>query len=488
MNCWFYLALIFLSPPLSVAGENSKNSIKDTSCQVAYVKFTDKLTSEKTKYLTVLSDEAISSLRKSIRDHRDRLRYFITTKIRKETYPVVALDDATPLKAWIFSKSCKGSEIPKNPPFAIEEVQAEIDQLVGSVKKFSEQFYSKVDEIAELSARLEYIQNNKSALLEEINRTDGYANIPLIKSNKNGATTVVLDNDYFGSKDELERYIRDLRSKIKSYTAEKRFYGMNGFEQMLFEQQVNIKRLETYKREITRELSNMKDKPIAPKLSKTVDGLNSVFTNSASQEVKKEYASPNWVKNRLGWTQLGAELKIAFVSPATKIKDRFLNEKTMDYLASMAQNDRTRIGYSSMASGTSVIQRTRWGRVLAPTVTASGALTYGVGHVTSAMGFDKAEKEACAFLESDEDTYRCTLEFIEAKHWIRSAAGDLTGRNLLDIENDPELQAEVLGVYDEIMKIRSEWLSNNKFKPSLKKIDDWVKKKRGDVISELANP
>lgn len=400
-----------------------------------------------------VSDRVIGNLGRTVNTVRDGIRKKLQ-KWQSHPYPVVAMDDATPVKAHAFAKNAFGdlSEELKQA-VNIDEVNAELRALLDSAREYPQRVSKLVDDAATDAAQAEILSRFRTEKTVGIE-----TEVPVVRF-ENGKPTWSSRQEYWGTDVELDLSINDLRKSVRDKT-ESSLFRTSQAEAMALDQKIALKKLETFRHQLLREKSRHPGVEIPEETKKIFDEIDSLFKKNAKGEVTavvSEIRPPNWTEDRIHWMQLEGEVKSLFYKQFPKMLEDAQSQKVVQYVKGLEPEERRALGLETMAEAAGILKQTKWFRVLLPTTTA-GAAFPAATFVTRWLKGDEIEKEKCAAMSGTEFD-RCVTEYLQAKFPGIFLDSMLTRESLMDPKShfkDERLAAEVADIAARADRIASQ--------------------------------
>lgn len=433
---------------------------------------------------------------KTVRNFRDKFRQFITS-VSGSDYPILALDDGTPLKAHILANETTGIPQAVLDAIKIDDLKLEIINMVQKAKALPADLQQIQLNAANAFAEHEALVAAKAAMKKagafpnelqveiQLFHFEGEELVP------DTAKTLRV----FPSPTHLDKSIKSAK-KLYQYSTSMPIgpWGKNTADDRMIEQAILLKKLETYVKEMRFERDNhgIALSADAQELHDLILQLYAVDANGATEFAKGKFAKGIGASRR-AWQrvklmQLGGELYNLIWKKIPLIGESLKENAYFQVLQSITEDERAaifrRLGLSRVAQGTGYI--TRSGPVVrivtlflggsevagaaADAVNGGEAkhefIVHGLTDLYHAV-FDHLFARDKCIKASDDEYVACLTGLIQQKFPLKSAYYQSKPESLLDPDSgkirDPEILIFVQNLQRDRLKYAQEqrWDRNN---------------------------
>jgi hypothetical protein len=393
---------------------------------------------------------------------RDRIRRKLQV-MHQHSYPIVAMDDATPVKAYSLAADNFGTLTQEQAKLIdLADIKREINDLLSKVEAFPSNRQTFLDETATLEARAEAIDDFLAANPKSDGKYFVDLDLPQAAVGKNGEVTISMVKERFTDQAQLE-IARDLARRTLKERLGAKFFSLNGLDSFVMDQALRIKKLETYRNEIDRQmrLAINKDKPVSAELKGYFDRVTALFTNPEGRELKPEFWLPPWSNEKMHRTQLVAELRSIVQKDIPRLKDKVESNEVIKFLKTLPVEEQRALGIGNLAQSTSLLGKTKWGQLFAATAggaTFAGApALYGLDHFYELFIADAKAKELCAAITSDDQFRTCVIEYLQQKFPVKALTEILANQQAFLDPNgkitDPEIAKQLKDIFERRKRI-----------------------------------
>ncbi len=433
----------------------------DNACSMAWKDLVADAAAVGQKSAVHIYSDTNSVILKSLRTWRGQLREFIT-RANGNRYPVMALDDGTPLKAYALARDGRSGLALESIPQGLEAidlklVKGEIDGLLKFVKSYQDDLLEIQLNAANGYARREAL---KKFLDENKMVTSGvHIEIPVLKWEKGELVYAKAHSEYFGQTTDVKNEITTLNRIIKKST--QNIIGPfdnNLADKRAVQQAISLKRLETYFKEIQHVESRLasSQEKLAEDVVKIKAKIKAIYLDPVKEKFKPDLSPPGVAWFRVRNIQLLSEIKVLFVKRVPEIGQKIESDKVFQAVKSMKVGDRKelfkQLGLNRVAQSASIIGKSGPAtRIMAliGTPFAGGGLkwTYDLG---AAFFFRKGTAKECARTEDDDQYAECLKEFVDKEFPGTQLKQYLNGQGMLSLEtktfNNPKVAEAIKSI------------------------------------------
>lgn len=396
---------------------------------------------EKTHLKTLSRSEILAAVRAT----RDYVRRWLTSR-RGHVYPVIAVEDSTPIKAYAVAADSFGMlEEPIRNIVDVDAAKIEFQTTLEKVENYRQRLQDHQDRAATLAAQIEQI----TLALQQVNPSDFPLRLPMPEVKVNGKTVEIIteNNEFFSNIEQMKKTRDNLKEASKEHSHLNFLLG-GSVNHPDVEQAVLIKRLETVRAELIRrmELKENRDKPLPPELEKLLNGINGLY-ESDGRTLKSSVTPPKWASSNLKTLQFWGELKSVWVKDRPKVLENEKVQELIELVKNLSPEQRRALGFNNFA--TTVDKWKVWGRynligILITAATSTSPVT--LTQVFTTFISDAEQKEHCASEEVDENYEECALVYLRVQFADRYDAQTNQLKSLIDLKGaftDPEIVAEI---------------------------------------------
>ncbi|OFY99780.1 MAG: hypothetical protein A2Z97_14690 [Bdellovibrionales bacterium GWB1_52_6] len=375
----------------------------------------------------------------------------ITARIRNglrnlqdHTYPIIALDDATPVHAHALAADAFQRLTDEQRALVnLESIKVDLFETLKSVENYKIQMEQFIDQSATTTAQVEalelWLKNNPHA-------RNFTLELPTLRI-EDGKLVEGIERTIFPDDISVRIKIRELKRELRHRLG---FWQLkpNGAQKLAVDQAIKIKRLETFRSELIRqELANKDPAKMLPDdLRDAVNRINALYDPAIPGKIKQELRPPGWAEEQLKILQTHAELKTFVLKAVPSNLEKAEQNKIVQFVKQLKPEDKQALGINKFANAVGLISRSTW---ITRVVTAT---TSGGGLLASAYELkfsDRAAKEKCASSESEDVFVTCVREYLVSKFAGRFALVELDKLDLINGEgqiSDPRIVKEIKDV------------------------------------------
>ncbi len=377
---------------------------------------------------------------------RDLLKYRLQV-LNGHPYPIMAIDESPRAFGWakhLFGKLDEESA----GLLEVDKIEGELQAALKRVRAYGADVEGLVDRNTNLLLFREALQRELKA-----RATDQFGRVryPVIARGSKGALKVESSEAYFGTRAQMEIEFRRIRKQLRELERE-------GADR-LFEQQILIKKLETYRHEAIRQSTALGGVEFSSSVKELLEGIAALqvvekVPGGGIPHTRTQFSPPEWVRQRLKWMQLGREFESIVMTDIPKLKNDERLGKVMKYIQSLSESEKRMLGLQNTSDKIEWYKRTKWVRIAATTggIVTAGGVTFGekgMQLVETAWDYlweDQRRKEECAGKPSPEEFAECATIYLQDKFPERIFLVDRSEAELFDQNSritDPEIAVEV---------------------------------------------
>ncbi|MGE3262633.1 MAG: hypothetical protein AB7K68_12700 [Bacteriovoracia bacterium] len=373
-------------------------------------------------------------------------------RLRGRRYPILAMEDATGLKANLLAKhALKDTANLEGAPFDLAALKKEVLELLADVEAYPAARKAYIDDTATFAAQAEAMRDMDAAADAAGHNFKGL--LPVATVQPDGKVLMEMKPQrwptYTAFRQDLVTAEKELAIRINDTTVAL----VTKSEDFVLDQAMDLKKLETYRSELdylTDKIGRRGARPeIDPELKPLYDRINGIFENGGSK-FRADLSPPAWAWDKLKWEQLRAELKTIYQKDPLKITDNETAKKVLAYLSGLKPEELRNLGMDKLAAAITIGKKSIYVRTLIlPFLATGGVGTMGkVGwdFVTSVIS-EAAKKEACAASRSDDQFRDCVYENLQSQFTVDSIKAALFAEDpFLDKEGkirNPKVQNAV---------------------------------------------
>lgn len=391
---------------------------------------------------------------------RDQVRRLFQI-LHEGDYPIIALDDATPVNAYALATDAFGKLPPEQRSLVdLQKIKEGVFQLLEDVEKYPLKLRQFIDETASLAAEERVLasflkKNSASAFTNEID-------LPVIHTRDDGSVEVESRKEYFGNEVQILNSLKRIRRKLRERNGSV-FFGLDESNNMAVAHAIHIKKLETYMHELKRAQSLNPGQSLPEDLQGVLTRISSLYEGEPGKSLKAQFKPPLWASNRIHWMQLGGELRSVFEKDFPRLIDREQNQKIIQFIQNLTPEERRALGITDAAKAVDLLSRTKWLSVIPLGSTLGGGLYEGALRAYDYFIADSKAKEHCASLEEDLAFVECVQEYLQVRFPQQVIWEQFTDQaafvNIEGQVTDPKVINEV----EDVMRRRQKLIQREKF-------------------------
>lgn len=412
-------------------------------------------------------------------------------------YPIVSMNDGTPIEAKVLAKSAFGETVPKpgmEPPpgsasLAIHElpvdppvpdmgmpsgvgnysgediagIKSSVAATLDRVENYRTEIKSFVDETASMAAEKETLE---AYLAKSGGRRSDIRieKVPSVKFDKDGKPEFTYGSRYFDSEVRLRLRIKELGQELKKRMG-RSLSGASETNNRALAQAIWVKKLEAFRGELMTQQSIHGGKALQdPETQKLFNRINALYSvdGKGVSKLKKEFQPPLWANDRLKWAQTHGEFASFWLKYYPSVTDEVKKNKLLEFIKNMSPEERRALGVDTIADTSDLMKRTRYWRVVPAagaslTGIATGSYYYAIQPVYDLLITDARRKEECAAKGTEDEFVDCLHAYLEERFPKTYLLATQEKKNLLDGKgkiNDPKIVAEI----DDTVRRRNDFM------------------------------
>lgn len=373
-------------------------------------------------------------------------------RLRKRRYPILAMEDATALKANLLARhALKDNSHLEGAPFDLNTLKKEVLELLSDVEAYPAARKAYIDDTATFAAQAEAMRDIDDAADALGHNIKAYMPVATVQPDgkilmemkpQRWATYTAFRQDLVNAEEEVVKRIND--TTLESVTKSEAF---------VLDQAMDLKKLETYRSELHYLTDKIGQRSTPPELDAELKPLYERIDNlfeKGGDRFRNDLTPPAWAWNKLKWEQLRAELKTVYQKDPLRIADNETAKKVLDYLSGLKPEELRNLGMDKVAAAITIGKKSFYVRsLLLPFIATGGVGTmgkYGWDFATSLIS-EAAKKEACAASRNDDQFRDCVYENLQSQFTVDSIKAALFAEDpFLDKEGkirNPKVQNAV---------------------------------------------
>lgn len=377
------------------------------------------------------------------------------------SYPVISLEDATPINAYAWASDTFGSLSAEQKALVnLDTIRTDLEATLKGVENYPGMLHDFIDETSTMAAQSKTIESYLGK--DNIKSFGLNVELPVIKTGPDGKEIITSQVQYFGSDVEMKLYLKELNDKLADRTGNN-FFSLNETNSLGMAQAINVKRLETYRHELLRQQSLHPSQPMPADAKATLDRINALYVTPGSKALKDDFRPPIWAWDRLGWMQLHGEVNAVFQKDIPALEDAVQNNQIIQFITELPAEDRRALGITNAAEAATIFAKTKWINTVVAASTGAGGGIEALRPMYEKWIGDRRSKEACAAFDKDVDFVDCAQEYLKTKFPVEVIEALLQNRAAFLNPEGKVTDKKVLAEIQDLLKRRKSFVEKRNF-------------------------